>query len=78
MGYPTDSAKWPTAMPATVMRLYDLFFSLVDAKSETSGNRLADEIFTQDGIFMATSGSFEGDEGTSYMHYTVSYDRTLI
>ena len=64
MGYPTDSAKWPTTVPSTVVQLYDLFFSLVDTRSETAGIQLAEEIFTKDGVFMATSGSFQGSEGT--------------
>ncbi len=68
MGYPTDSAEWPTTVPSTVVQLYDLFFSLVDTRSETSGSHLAEEIFTEDGVFMATSGSFQGHEGTLYMY----------
>ena len=78
MGYPTDSAKWPTTVPSTVVQLYDLFFSLVDTRSETSGSRLAEEIFTQDGIFIATSGSFEGREGILYTGLYVFIGMTLI
>ncbi|KAI5458341.1 hypothetical protein BGZ63DRAFT_456956 [Mariannaea sp. PMI_226] len=60
MGYPTDETNWPLATPSSVIELLDLLFSLVDTKSETIGKRLAEEVFTQGGIFMATSGSFQG------------------
>ena len=77
MGYPTDSAKWPMTVHSTVVQLYDLFFTLVDTRSETSGSRLAEEIFTQDGIFMATSGSFEGGEGILHTGLCVCIGMTL-
>lgn len=78
MGYPTDSAKWPTTVHSTVVQLYDLFFTLVDTTSETSGNRLAEEVFAEDGIFMATSGSFEGGEGILLTKLYVFIVMTLI
>ena len=64
MGYSTDTAIWPTATPPSTVQLFDLLFTLVDTKSETTGERLAEEVFKSDGIFMATSGSFQGHDGT--------------
>jgi hypothetical protein len=45
------------------VQLHDVLFSLVDERSESSGERLAKEVFSKDGVFMATSGVFEGYEG---------------
>lgn len=63
MGYPTNSTKWPTKVPTPIIQLLDQFFTLVDTRSESIGSRLAEEIFTQDGKFTATGGTFEGYEG---------------
>ncbi|KAL5603885.1 hypothetical protein FOVSG1_006635 [Fusarium oxysporum f. sp. vasinfectum] len=60
MGYPTDATSWPKATPSSVIQLIDLHFSLLDTKSETIGERLAGEVFTEHGIFMAANGTFEG------------------
>jgi hypothetical protein len=63
MGYPTDATSWPKATPSSVIQLIDLHFSLLDTKPETIGERLAGEVFTEHGIFMAANGTFEGRDG---------------
>ncbi len=67
MGYSTDSTVWPLPHLSTdVKQLIDRFFSLVDNKGSDSGERLAREVFTEDGKFFATSGDFEGSAGMKH------------
>ena len=60
----TDSTLWPSALIAPkVKQLIKRFFSLVDDQDDNAGSRLASEVFTEDGKFFASSGSFEGAGG---------------
>ncbi len=63
MGYATDSAKWPSNIEPLVKKLFDLFFTLVDSKAANSGERLSQEVFTKDGVFIPKKGTFKGSEG---------------
>lgn len=63
MCYPTESTEWPETIPKPIIRLLDHFFTLVDTNSDTVGEALAKEIFTPDGKFTATYGTFEGYDG---------------
>lgn len=63
MCYPTKSTEWPETIPKPITRLLDKFFTLVDTNSDTSGEILAEEIFTSDGRFTTTYGNFEGYDG---------------
>ena len=65
MGYVTEKTIWPTAvqLDASVKSLIDLFYSLADDKSGTSGPRIADEVFTKDGTVMSAAGASKGTEG---------------
>ena len=69
MGYPTASTAWPsTGISTNVKQLIDHFFSLVDNKADDSGQKIAKEVFTDDGKFFATSGNFEGSAGMNYVY----------
>ena len=55
------SAIWPsTGVSLEVKHLIIHFFSLVDLPKTDAGLRMAAEVFTEDGVFEATSGYFSG------------------
>ena len=55
------SAIWPSAgVSPEVKQLIKHFFSLVDLPKTDAGLRMAAEVFTEDGVFAATSGYFKG------------------
>jgi hypothetical protein len=60
MSSTTSSSVWPKAQKDEVVRLIDLYFSLVDSKEPTAGPRLADEVFARNGKWFASLGFFEG------------------
>ncbi|KAJ5756892.1 uncharacterized protein N7511_007074 [Penicillium nucicola] len=56
-----DSPVWPSLQPSSgVKQLVSRFFALVDTNSEEVGQTLADDIFTQDGVFITANGTFQG------------------
>jgi hypothetical protein len=66
MGYVTATTKWPSfSVSVETKQLLERLFSLVDNKSNDSGELLAREVFIQDGKFFGTTGNFEGSAGTS-------------
>lgn len=54
------STQWPTGLSAEVKHLITHFFSLVDVPKPDIGVNIAAEIFTEDGVFTGTGGSFKG------------------
>ncbi|KAK2123315.1 hypothetical protein NOF04DRAFT_1282760 [Fusarium oxysporum II5] len=55
------STIWPAlSISAEAKQLVDHFFTLVDSKFSDSGERIANEIFTKDGIFILADGTFKG------------------
>ncbi|KAL2678494.1 hypothetical protein Neosp_009240 [[Neocosmospora] mangrovei] len=52
MGYSIDSTEWPTGIEVSqvVKNLIERFYLLLDDSSPSSGDTLADEIFTSDGV----------------------------
>lgn len=55
---------WPISQPVPeVKQLVSRFFALVDTNSQEVGQVLADEIFTQDGVFITTNAMFQGAAG---------------
>jgi hypothetical protein len=44
-------------------QLMGRFFELVDTSALDSGNRLAEEVFTDDGVMIATAGTSNGTDG---------------
>jgi hypothetical protein len=67
MGYNTANTKWPTsvAIPDSDKSRIDTFFNLLDTDSPEVGDRLADEIFVEDGILSGPAGGVRG-EGMSF------------
>lgn len=64
MGYNTDETAWPAvSIPNTIKSLIDTFFSILDDSSDSAGPRLADEIFTSDGVLNGPAGSATGHTG---------------
>lgn len=60
MSSSTSSSLWPKGQKDEVVRLIDRYFSLVDSKDPTAGQRLADEVFAKNGKWYASLGYFEG------------------
>jgi hypothetical protein len=56
----TTSIVWPKRQKDEVIRLIDLYLSLVDSKEPTAGPRLANEVFAKNGKWYASLGLFEG------------------
>ncbi|KAL5589266.1 hypothetical protein FOVSG1_011133 [Fusarium oxysporum f. sp. vasinfectum] len=55
------STIWPAlSISAEAKQLVDHFFTLVDSKFSDSGERIANEVFTKDGIFILADGTFKG------------------
>ncbi|OJJ67050.1 hypothetical protein ASPBRDRAFT_34364 [Aspergillus brasiliensis CBS 101740] len=55
---------WPISKPSpAVKQLISHFFALVDTNSQDVGQVLADEIFTQDGVFITANAMFQGVAG---------------
>lgn len=55
---------WPISQPSTeVKQLVHRFFALADTNSQEVGQVLADEIFTQDGVFITANNKFQGAAG---------------
>lgn len=66
MGHSTARTTWPTIpVPDEIKALIDKFFSVVDDPNAKSGDVLADEIFTPDGIMTAAAGTASGSAGMS-------------
>lgn len=62
MGYPIEECVWPEShVPEEVKTLLDLFFRLADTKADDSGRRMAEEVFTPEGIIQ-TSQRFQGSQ----------------
>lgn len=65
MGYSTETTEWPAiAMSTEAKTLIETFFTLMDDPSDTVGNKLADEIFTHDGMLSGGLGVAVGTTGT--------------
>jgi len=59
----TTKTEWPsTPVPATVKKLMDDFFTIMDNNTPDAGARLAAEIFTPDATFIITAGAYVGSE----------------
>lgn len=51
-------------MPSSdVKQLVERFFTLVDTNSDDVGQTLADELFTNDGVFITANATFQGSAG---------------
>ena len=67
------AAVWPRrGVSLETKKLITHFFSLVDLPETDAGKRMAAEIFTEDGIFAATTGQFQG-KGTTITSSRNSY-----
>jgi hypothetical protein len=66
MGYSTSSTEWPRAVsvPDETKTIIDTLFSLLDDTSETAGDKLAEDVFADDGVMESSTGKVEGKEGT--------------
>lgn len=54
----------PISQPSSeIKQLVNHFFALVDTNAEDVGQRLADEVFTQDGTFIMANATFQGAAG---------------
>ncbi|KAF2491272.1 hypothetical protein BU16DRAFT_564979 [Lophium mytilinum] len=64
MGYNTENTEWPTATPVPEVQktIIDTLFNLLDDKSAGVGDKLADEIFTSDGILHGGAGTAKGTD----------------
>lgn len=63
MGYNTELTEWPsTKVPEPVMLQVDKLFAVLDSKASEAGDKLADEVFTTDGI-LDSHHRFEGADG---------------
>lgn len=60
----TNAAIWPTSMPSSdVKTLVERFFTLVDTNSDDVGQKLAEEVFTPDAVFITANTTFQGQAG---------------
>jgi hypothetical protein len=60
----TEHASWPsTTISPETKNLINLFFSLVDQKESHIGDRLATEVFAEDGKMIAGPATFVGSAG---------------
>jgi hypothetical protein len=68
MGYWTASTDWPSIkpVPEPVKALIELFYSLADDTSSSAGDRMADEVFTSDGV-MAAHSRAEGSDSKPHL-----------
>lgn len=65
MGYNTESTSWPSQhISPAVKNLLDRFLNLLDDKSPTVGNTLADEIFTPTAEAQFGAHTFRGQDRT--------------
>ena len=65
MSYNTALTQWPAIrVPEPVKQHMDKFFSIMDMNAPGAGDRLAEEIFTRNGV-MAGPHRAEGTEGMS-------------
>ena len=71
MDYPTASTQWPSPEPSSeIKHLINLLFSLADSKETNAGDRMAAEVFAEDGKFLLPTGSFSGSTGkTDHLHF---------
>lgn len=59
-----SSTSWPSTLVSQEGKsLINHFFTLADTKSPDSGERLANEVFTENGIFIAANGPSTGRAG---------------
>lgn len=66
MGYSIEATEWPAiAMSTETKTLIETFFTLMDDPSDGVGDKLADEIFTHDGILCGGLGVAVGTTGTT-------------
>lgn len=66
MGYSIEATEWPAiAMSTEAKTLIETFFTLMDDTSDGVGDKLADEIFTHDGILCGGLGAAVGTTGTT-------------
>lgn len=61
-----SNTVWPeTLIAEPVKKLMSLLLSLLDNKGDEAGPRLADEVFTPNGVLGAANGSAIGSAGLS-------------
>ncbi|KAH7385830.1 hypothetical protein BKA66DRAFT_569663 [Pyrenochaeta sp. MPI-SDFR-AT-0127] len=61
MAHATAQTKWPAFSTSVEAKaLIEKFFSLMDDPNEGVGDKLADELFTSDGILRAAAGAATG------------------
>jgi hypothetical protein len=67
MSYTTANTEWPSAIAvsAATKAVIDTYFNLLDTNSREVGDRLAREIFTEDGVIIGPTGEIKGTEGMS-------------
>jgi hypothetical protein len=77
MGYSTSSTEWPRAVSVSdkAKTTIDTLFSLLDDTSETAGDKLAEDVFTHDGVMESSTGKVEGKEGTEITFPTIKVDK---
>jgi hypothetical protein len=62
----TTTTQWPShAFPTPIKDLFTLFYALIESHAEDVGQRLADEVFTSNGIMQSGTQRFAGREGIS-------------
>jgi hypothetical protein len=60
----TTTTQWPTpSFPKPVKDLIILFYALIESQAEDVGQRLADEVFTSNGVMQSGTQRFSGREG---------------
>jgi hypothetical protein len=75
MGYNTASTDWPSQhISIAVKSLLDKFLNLLDDKSPTVGDTLADEIFAPGAEAQFGPHVFKGQEGSSNLPPRESFD----
>lgn len=68
MGYNTERAEWPShASSPALITMIDRFFNTLDSTDADAGDRLADEIFTQDGKLKLGGKWLVGSDGMTLL-----------
>ncbi|KAI8939892.1 hypothetical protein NX059_003621 [Plenodomus lindquistii] len=61
VSYVIDGTSWPKFdVPDAIRALIEKFFTLMDDSGPGVGDKLADEVFTSDGVLVASAGTTRG------------------
>jgi hypothetical protein len=59
-----EAAEWPDQpVPEAVKRILKRFYKLIDSPRRDASDRLANDVFTEDGTFVVNKRSIVGREG---------------